>query len=208
MLTLWSSCPSAWLCNRRSMPAPFRQRPIVTHASHCTSRRYGEDMCARGVVECTQDACAWPKRALPARLQLWMRCHACHLARMQVTLDEQLKFLQTRIRACKSLVMKATLKQMTRVLRRLGHINTEGVVQTKGRVACEINTADELLCTELIFTGVFNDLDPGQVVCAGARTAANRVRTASCTCLRACLPACLRAGRAAVMLGAHGEGRR
>ena len=34
----------------------------------------------------------------------------------------------------------------------------------QGRVACEVNTADELLVTELIFNGVFNDLKPGQVV--------------------------------------------
>ena len=34
----------------------------------------------------------------------------------------------------------------------------------QGRVAAEINTADELLTTELIFNGVFNDLTPAQCV--------------------------------------------
>ncbi len=38
-------------------------------------------------------------------------------------------------------------------------------LQMKGRVACEVNTADELLVTELIFNGVFNDLDAAQSVC-------------------------------------------
>ena len=36
--------------------------------------------------------------------------------------------------------------------------------QEKGRVACEINSADELLITELIYDGVFIDLDPKQCV--------------------------------------------
>ena len=36
---------------------------------------------------------------------------------------------------------------MKRVLRRLGLIDDGDVVQAKGRVACEINSADELLLT-------------------------------------------------------------
>ena len=34
----------------------------------------------------------------------------------------------------------------------------------KGRVACEISTGDELLLTEMIFQGVFNDLTVDQAV--------------------------------------------
>ena len=41
------------------------------------------------------------------------------------------------------------------MLRRLGHIDGEDVVQLKGRAACELDTADELLATELMFNGVF-----------------------------------------------------
>ena len=53
---------------------------------------------------------------------------------------------------------------MKRVLRRLGCIDEGDVVQTKGRVACEINSADEILITQLIYDGVFNDLTPQQCV--------------------------------------------
>ena len=53
---------------------------------------------------------------------------------------------------------------MKRVLRRLGLIDDGDVVQAKGRVACEINSADELLLTELIYDGVFIDLTPEQCV--------------------------------------------
>lgn len=54
------------------------------------------------------------------------------------------------------------MRRMKRVLRRLGHCDAEGVIQLKGRVACEINTCDEMVVTELIFTGAFNDLTPEQ----------------------------------------------
>jgi len=50
------------------------------------------------------------------------------------------------------------------VLRRLGHVDKEGIVLTKGRAACEIDTADELLTTELMFNGVFSTLDKHQLV--------------------------------------------
>ena len=60
--------------------------------------------------------------------------------------------------------MKETCKKMIRVMRRLGHIDADNVVQLKGRVACEINTADELLVTELMFNGAFNDLTPARLV--------------------------------------------
>jgi ATP-dependent RNA helicase DOB1 len=53
---------------------------------------------------------------------------------------------------------------MKKVLRRLGHVDANGVIQTKGRTACEINTANELVVVELIFTGVFNDLAVEQCV--------------------------------------------
>ena len=49
------------------------------------------------------------------------------------------------------------------VLRRLGHISQEGLVTLKGRAACEIDTADELLSSELLLNGVFSSLDLHQL---------------------------------------------
>ncbi len=37
-------------------------------------------------------------------------------------------------------------------------------MQVKGRVACEISAGDELVLTELMFAGVFNELDVDQTV--------------------------------------------
>lgn len=45
------------------------------------------------------------------------------------------------------------LKNRSRVLKKLGHIDAEGIVQVKGRAACLIDTGDELLVTELMFNG-------------------------------------------------------
>lgn len=54
------------------------------------------------------------------------------------------------------------LKYRKRALRRLGFCTNDDVVEMKGRVACEISTGDELLLTEMVFNGVFNDLTPEQ----------------------------------------------
>ncbi len=50
------------------------------------------------------------------------------------------------------------------MLRRLGHVTEEGLVTLKGRAACEIDTADELLTAELLLNGVFTALDAHQLV--------------------------------------------
>lgn len=62
----------------------------------------------------------------------------------------------------KSLLQREDLKRRKRVLRRLHYCTSTDVVEVKGRVACEVSGADELLITELLFNGVFNDLDVPQ----------------------------------------------
>ena len=47
---------------------------------------------------------------------------------------------------------------------RLGYADAADVIELKGRVACEISSGDELLLTELIFNGAFNDLTVEQEV--------------------------------------------
>ena len=76
-----------------------------------------------------------------------------------------------RIKACKkeiqqtqSIIQLEELKCRRRVLRRLGYLNEQDVIEMKGRVACEISAGDELLLTEMMFQGVFNDLTVDQTV--------------------------------------------
>ncbi|ORX48488.1 antiviral helicase [Hesseltinella vesiculosa] len=82
--------------------------------------------------------------------------------------DEKMK-ITAKIKACKrkiadarSIVQLDELKARKRVMRRLEFTNAADVVEMKGRVACEISTGDELLLTEMIFQGVFNELTPEQ----------------------------------------------
>jgi len=70
--------------------------------------------------------------------------------------------LRGKVQATQALAQRDVLRRMKRVLRRLGHLSQDNVVLMKGRVAAEVNSADELLVTELVFNGVFNDLDAGQ----------------------------------------------
>ena len=67
------------------------------------------------------------------------------------------------LKKSKSLLQMDELKCMKRVLRRLGYCSTADVIEIKGRIACELSSADELLLTEMMFNGLFNPLNPPQV---------------------------------------------
>jgi len=54
--------------------------------------------------------------------------------------------------------------QRKAVLQRLGYIDEHETVAVKGRVACEVNTCDELIVTEMVFEGILNDLTPEECV--------------------------------------------
>ena len=80
------------------------------------------------------------------------------------SLLEQCRLLRRTARAAQSMVMRDDLKRMKKVLRHLDHVDANGVIQTKGRTACEINTSDELVVVELMFSGLFNELNAEQSV--------------------------------------------
>lgn len=78
--------------------------------------------------------------------------------KVKVDFEEKIKNLQEKILETQAVIQLDDLRHRKRVLRRLGFSNTADVIELKGRVACEISTGDELLLTELIFNGNFNDL--------------------------------------------------
>uniref|UniRef100_A0A3B3ZEI6 Exosome RNA helicase MTR4 n=1 Tax=Periophthalmus magnuspinnatus TaxID=409849 RepID=A0A3B3ZEI6_9GOBI len=61
------------------------------------------------------------------------------------------------LKKARTVLQMDQLKCRKRVLRRLGFASPSDVIEMKGRVACEIS-ADELLLTEMVFNGLFNDL--------------------------------------------------
>ena len=77
-------------------------------------------------------------------------------------LIKELDEAKSEMKKAKSLLQMADLKCMKRVLRRLGYCTQADVIEVKGRIACELSSADELLLTEMMFNGLFNDLEPAQ----------------------------------------------
>ncbi len=75
----------------------------------------------------------------------------------------KIRSVKKQIQSAHSVMHLDELKCRKRALRRLGFATSEDVVEQKGRVACEISSGDELLLTEMIFNGVFNELTPEQV---------------------------------------------
>jgi ATP-dependent RNA helicase DOB1 len=61
-----------------------------------------------------------------------------------------------------ALVLSKEMKAYNRVIKRAGLVD-RGVVTLKGRVTCEINSHHEILLTDLIFTGFFNDMNPIEI---------------------------------------------
>ncbi|KAI3883950.1 hypothetical protein MKW92_021381 [Papaver armeniacum] len=71
-------------------------------------------------------------------------------------LEAKITLIRKNVSSSKALAFKDELKARIRVLRNLKYVTRAGVVELKGKVACEITSADELTLTELMFKGVFN----------------------------------------------------
>jgi ATP-dependent RNA helicase DOB1 len=81
----------------------------------------------------------------------------------KMKLGQGIKDKKKEITTALSVMQLDELKSRKRVLRRLGFINDQEVVELKARVACEISsTGDghELLLSELLFNRFFNELTP------------------------------------------------
>ena len=75
---------------------------------------------------------------------------------------QEIKTLIQKINKTEELVLQEDLISMKRVLRRLDFIENEILTQ-KGKIACMISGVDELLITETLFSGKFNDLNPEEL---------------------------------------------
>ncbi|KAL3664825.1 hypothetical protein V7S43_010005 [Phytophthora oleae] len=86
------------------------------------------------------------------------------LYNLKMESEAKMRELERKIKESKSLVLRDDLRRRRRVLRRLEFVDKEGVIQRKGRTGCEVSTTDELLVTEMIFNGQFNDLSVNDTV--------------------------------------------
>ncbi|CAH2047427.1 unnamed protein product [Thlaspi arvense] len=83
---------------------------------------------------------------------------------MKEEITAKIKSLKKTVRSSTALAFKDELKARKRVLRRLRYITSDNVVELKGKVACEISSADELTLTELMFSGVFKEAKVEELV--------------------------------------------
>lgn len=82
----------------------------------------------------------------------------------KMAIKDKAREVKRQMKQSSEMILKEELKGMKRVLRRLGMMNSDNVVEVKGRVACEVDSADELVITELIFNNSFSDLSVEQLV--------------------------------------------
>ncbi|KAG5458922.1 MAG: NUC185 domain-containing protein [Olpidium bornovanus] len=76
----------------------------------------------------------------------------------KMELKAQVRKARRQLSEAESVVQLEELKARKRVLRRLGYTTSSDVIELKGRVSCEISAGDEILLTEMMFNGVFNEL--------------------------------------------------
>lgn len=95
-------------------------------------------------------------------------CHSCPDLFAHYTQIHRKKLLTERLAALQfqlseeSLHLLPEYENRVRLLTELGYLDAAHTVQIKGRVACEINTVDPLLLTELLFENAFGDLDAAE----------------------------------------------
>jgi antiviral helicase SKI2 len=98
------------------------------------------------------------------------KCHRCPKLQEHYTLMQNQQQLKERVKQLKYELSDAALQQMPdfqqriEVLQHVGYIDTDLVVQLKGRVACEINSSDELIATECLFDNQLDHLSPAEAV--------------------------------------------
>ena len=93
-----------------------------------------------------------------------MRYSDCRAIKRKMEIESEISELEEKIKDSQVTVFEKEIKLRSAILKRLGHIDDTGVLQLKGRAACEIDTADELMASELMLEGAFNSLDIHQVV--------------------------------------------
>ncbi|KAI3427058.1 hypothetical protein D9Q98_006998 [Chlorella vulgaris] len=109
-------------------------------------------------------------RAQLAAERAAMPCHRDPLLPEMFAVARSERLLATRLAGVARRLSNASLAQLpeyrqrVKVLQRMGYLERDQSVTMKGRVACEVNSGDELVATELIFSGLLADLQPEEAV--------------------------------------------
>lgn len=98
------------------------------------------------------------------------KCHGCIKLKDNIMLLKEQKRYKEEVNALKYQMSDEALQQMPDfqgridVLKEIQCVDSDLVVQIKGRVACEMNSGEELICTECLFENQLDDLEPEEAV--------------------------------------------
>ncbi|XVF68917.1 hypothetical protein PTKIN_Ptkin11bG0039600 [Pterospermum kingtungense] len=98
------------------------------------------------------------------------KCHECIKLEEHIKLAREIKKHKEEVTALQFELSNEALQRMPEflgridVLKEIGCIDEDLVVQIKGRVACEMNSGEELICTECLFENQLDDLEPEEAV--------------------------------------------
>mmetsp|Transcript_6609 Transcript_6609/g.14301 ORF Transcript_6609/g.14301 Transcript_6609/m.14301 type:complete len:1541 (-) Transcript_6609:94-4716(-) len=85
---------------------------------------------------------------------------------------ERKESLRSRVKMLRHLLSNESLAlfpdflQRKACLQTMGYVDENDTVCLKGRVACEVNTCEGLIVTEMVFAGILNELEPAEIVAA------------------------------------------
>jgi antiviral helicase SKI2 len=106
------------------------------------------------------------------QLVMELRMHSSHrhpnLAKLYATIARK-ETLKSKVETLRHLLSNESLQlfpdflQRKEVLRKLGYVDKDEAVCVKGRVACEVNTCEELVATEMVFEGLLDNLEPEEI---------------------------------------------
>ncbi|KAI8601786.1 NUC185 domain-containing protein [Dissophora ornata] len=102
---------------------------------------------------------------------LQCQCNKCPDLKAHYAMIHQERELQYKLEELQRTISDQNLEllpdyhQRVAILKELNYLDPESsTVQLKGRVACEINTADELILTELILDNMLSEFEPEEIV--------------------------------------------
>eukprot|EP00914_Ancora_sagittata_P008302 GHVO01016259.1.p1 GENE.GHVO01016259.1~~GHVO01016259.1.p1 ORF type:complete len:503 (+),score=110.31 GHVO01016259.1:1-1509(+) len=127
--------------------------PLLHPIEHLKIKDEDVVMMHEKIVELTEKLERNPLNTHPLLRQLKERMHE------KISMQTRVREIERELLMSKHLVMKDDLKAMRSVLKKLGYLDKHDVPTLKGRIGCEISTADELVIAELFFRNVFGDLD-------------------------------------------------
>ncbi|KAM7256254.1 hypothetical protein ACFE04_011995 [Oxalis oulophora] len=98
------------------------------------------------------------------------KCHGCIKFEEHIKLAKEIKMHDEEVDKLKYQMSDEALQQMPAfqgridVLKEIGCIDADLVVQIKGRVACEMNSGEELISAECLFENQLDELEPEEAV--------------------------------------------